>query len=131
MLPENDVNLSIPAGLRSHLTVIPRFLIDAIVAIHVDTWSQPPASPTHMSQNTGKLEWQQLRRQVISVCRRNYVTRVRLSRFPEPERAWSWPGDSCFETMKVSVIFSLPAIEHEGTRSNNMTGKINKIGKKV
>lgn len=33
--------------------------------------------------------------------------------------------------MKVSVIFLLPAIEHEGTRSNNMTGKINKIGKKV
>ena len=87
-------------------------------ATHVDTWSQPPASPTHRSQNTGKLEWQQLRRQVISVCRRNYVKRVRLSRFPEPERAWSWPGDSCWETMKVSVIFSLPAIEHEGTRSN-------------
>ena len=123
MLPEKMY--SPPSLLDSDLTspLLP------VPSLTLNTWTRGHYPRHHPPTGLG------IRGNATTEKNINYVIlSSKLCLPPEPwHKSTSEPehvaGDSCFETMKVSVIFSLPAIEHGGT-VKYMTGKINKIGKK-
>ena len=93
----------------------------------MDTWTRGHYPRHHLPTGLG------IRGNATTEKNINYV--ILSSKLCLPPEPWHKStsehvaGDSCSETMKVSVIFSLPAIEHGGT-VKYMTGKINKIEKK-